>query len=313
MVRLFLSLVLCVGLIGLGQAQAAKSFGIAATVNKDAISESDVNDRMRLVFASSGLKNTKQNRDKLRPQALNSLIEEQLKLQEAQRQGLTVTQEDVDSGFQTMAQQNQMTPAQFASVLNQQGIPKATLMNQIKSQIAWTKVIAAVLRPKIDVSESDINARMERLKEAVGKIEYQTSEIFLPVNSEAEEEKTKALAENLIQEIKNKKAPFAVVAAQFSKSASAEQGGSLGWVQEGQLPKEQDLVLKSLNEGQISPPIRSLSGFHILTVAQKRTVSGETLPTQEEVLNAIGLQRLDRLQQRYLADIRSAAFIDRRH
>ena len=291
---------------------AAESFGIAATVNEDAISESDVNDRIKLLLISSGVQNTRENRSKARTQAISILIEEQLKLQEAERQNLNVTSEEVNAGLQTMASQNQMTAEQFAGILGQQGIPKKTLLDQIKAQIAWRKVVSNVLRPRIDVSENDVNARMERIKDNIGKIEYQAAEIFLPVNSKEEEADTKQLAQKLISEIKKGNVPFAVVAAQFSKSANAGQGGAMGWIQEGELPKELDLVLKSLGEGQISPPVRSLSGFHVLTLIKKRAVSGETMPAEGDVLNAIGLQRLDRLQRRYLSDIRSAAFIDRR-
>jgi len=75
---------------------------------------------------------------------------------------------------------------------------------------------------------------------------------------------------------------------------------------------ERAVVFKALSEGQVSPPVQSVSGFHILTVTKRRSVSGKTLPTDEQVLNSIGLQRLDRLQRRYLSDIRSAAFIDKR-
>lgn len=291
---------------------AAENFGIAATVNKDAISESDLDARMRLVFATAGLRDTKDNRAKARSQALNSLVEEQLKIQEAERQNIVITPEEVNQGFEAIAAQNKMTGEQFADLMQKQGISKSTLLNQIKAQIAWTKVVQRVLRPKVDVSENDVKAKMERVKANIGQIEYKASEIFLPVNAEADEKQTQQLAGQLIEEIKNGKAPFAVVAQQFSKSASAPAGGSLGWVQEGQLPKEMDVVLKSLSVGQISPPIRGLSGFHILMLDEKRAVSGDTLPSEEEVLNSIGFERLDRLQQRYLADIRSSAFIDKR-
>lgn len=294
------------------QVMAETSFGIAATVNKDAISESDVNDRMKLIFASSGIPNTKESRGKVKPQALDILIEEQLKIQEADRNNLSVTDEEIDNAFGAMAAQNQMSAEEFAKVMTRSGIPRQTLRRQIKAQIAWRKVIASVLRPRIDVTENDVTAKMTRLKENLGKTEYQVSEIFLPVIKEKEDKKIKELGEKLTQEIKNGRAPFGVVAAQFSKSSSAQQGGALGWVQEGELPKELDVVVRSLSEGQISPPIKGLSGYHILTLAGTRQISEETLPKEEDVLNAIGLQRLDRLQKRHLADIRSSSFIDRR-
>ena len=292
--------------------QAAEVFGIAATVNEDAISEADVNDRMQLIFASSGLANNKANRARVRPQAVESLIEEQLKIQEAARQNIEISKEEVLEGFNAIATSNQMTSDQFVQVMKQQGIPQATLLAQLKAQIAWNKVIQSVLRPKVDVSENDVNAKLDRIKANIGKVEYLAAQVFLPVSSSDQEAQTKQLADKLVEEVKTKRASFDVVAKQFSKASGAENGGYLGWVQEGQLPKELDLVLKSLSPGQISPPIRGLSGYYILTVVQKRSVSSETLPSQDDVLRSIGLERLDRLQQRHLADIRSAAFIDRR-
>lgn len=294
------------------QVMAATSFDIAATVNNTAISQSDVNDRMKLIFASSGIPDTKNNRQEVKPQALDILIEEQLKIQEAEKNNLSVTEEEVDEAFSVMAGKNKMTAEEFSKVMVKSGIPKATLRQQIKAQIAWRKVIASVLRPRIDVTEKDVSTKMARVKDNIGQDEYHVAEIFLAVENQKLNKKMKDLADKLIGEIKKGRAPFPVVAAQFSKSSSAAQGGSMGWVQAGDLPKELDVVVKSLAQGQISPPIKGLSGYHILTLIEKRQISEETLPKEEDVLNAIGLQRLDRLQKRHLDDIRSVSFIDRR-
>lgn len=309
---IFYSLAIFSFLLVSAKVQAANNFSIAATVNKDAISHADVLDRIRLVFASSGVRNTAENREQAYPQALSSLIEEQLMIQESEKQNLPVSEDEIAEGFSAMAQQNSMTAEQFEGVIKQQGIPKSTLLRKIKAQIAWRNVVTKVLRPQIDVTESDINARLQRIKDSIGKTEYLAAEIFLPINETSEEAKTKELAEKLISEMRAGGVKFSVVAAQFSKAGSAKQGGLIGWVQEGTLPQELDVVVKSLSNNQVSPPIRSLSGFYVMTVLDKREVSTETMPSEDDVLNAIGLERLDKLQQRYLADIRSAAFIDRR-
>lgn len=293
-------------------AQAAESFGIVATVNKDAISESDLNDRMKLILISAGLKNTKTNRQKVASRALDGLIEEQIKKQEAQKQNIIITPDDVTKGFEAIAAQNKMDANQFSSLLKQQGIPKATLLSQIESQIAWTKVVQSVLRPRIDVSETDVNAKMERMQDSIGNIEYETFEIFLPVATPEQDEEVKQFAQKIVQEMKFDGVPFETMATRFSKSQTAEAGGAVGWVQEGDLSKELDLVLRNMAEGQISSPIKVPAGYHIIKLTQKRTTSGETLPTQDDILNSIGFERLDRLQQRYLADLKSAAFIERR-
>lgn len=291
---------------------AQSSFAIAATVNKSAISESDVNDRLKLTFASSGVPKSNVEKNSARTQALNLLIEEELKIQEAERQNLSVTKEEIDVGFANLAKQNNMTADQFKIILEQQGIPVSTLRQQVKAQLAWIKVVTQVLRPKVDVSENDINAKMALMKDKIGATEYNAFDIFLPVTNESEEAKIKELAEKIIAELKAGRAPFEMAAAQFSKSETAPRGGSLGWVKEGDLPKELDLAVRSLSKGQISPPIRGLGGYYILTVKETRIASKETLPSEDEMLNTIGLERLERLATRYLSDIKSAAFIDRR-
>ena len=75
---------------------AARSEGIAVIVNDDAITVSDVNDRMRLIVSSSGLPNTSDIRNKLMPQIIGSLVEEQIRLQEARRLNLDITPQEIE-------------------------------------------------------------------------------------------------------------------------------------------------------------------------------------------------------------------------
>ena len=86
----------------------------------------------------------------------------------------------------------------------------------------------------------------------------------------------------------------------------------MGWVSEEEIPKELALVLRTMEVGTISPPVRGLSGITILGLQDKRVKSEESLPSEEDTLNAIGLERLDRAQQRHLSDLKAAALIERR-
>ena len=293
-------------------ALAKEPFSIVAVVNDDAISSADVEARMALMLASSGLRPNKENQERLFPQVVNTLIEEQLKIQEAKAQKLVITPEEISQGFETLAAQNKLEPEQFAQILKQQGIPKSTLMSQIRSQIAWTKVISEVLRPQIDVTEADVNAQMTRLKETMGKEEFLVGEIFLPVGSADEDSKTKQLGEKILQEMREKKVPFEVVAAQFSRAPGAQQTGGLSWIQKGQLPKDLEEATMALSKDEMTKPIRGLSGYHIFTLKDTRMVSEETMPDEQAMTNKIGLERLDRLQARHLSDLKSSAYIDRR-
>ncbi len=293
-------------------AQAEKKLGIAAVVNDDAVSMADVNDRIKLVLISSGLQDNPDIRAKITPQVLDGLIEEQLKLQEAHRNKLDVSDEEVKDGLGLVAKQNNFTPEQFLSIMKKQGIPEQTLLHQIKAQLAWNKVVKETLRRQVDVSETDVDNRIQRLKGKIGQTEYLVSEIFLPFDNSKRASELSQFAQRMATELQAKRAPFGPVAAQFSKAAGAEKGGTLGWIQEGFLPPDLNKALLSLDEGQVSNPIKTTEGIYILNLQKKRTLTEDAIPPRDDVTNDIGFERLDRVQQRALLDLKSAAFIDRR-
>jgi peptidyl-prolyl cis-trans isomerase SurA len=295
-----------------GAGRAEQVAGIAAVVNDDAISMADVRERMKLILVSSGLPNNEEIRSKILPQVVESLIEEQLKLQEARRNKLEVSEEEVAEGFKVVASQNKYSPEEFSGLIKKAGISPDTLNDQIKAQLAWNKVIKEVLRARVDVSDSDVNTRVERMKAKIGQTEYLAAEIYLPLGNAKQAAQIQQFAQKMAAELQAKKAPFGPVAVQFSKAAGAEKGGSLGWIQQGQLQPELEKALFALEEGGVSNPIRLNDGIHILNLQRKRTITEESIPEEGELRNMIGMERLDRVQQRTLLDLKSAAFIDRR-
>lgn len=285
---------------------------IAAVVNSDAITFSDVSDRMNMIIASSGLADTEDIREKLKSQVIGSLIDEQIRLQEARRLNLEIGESEVNNAFSALAKQNKMSFGDFRKVIEERGVPLKTMERQITSQIAWTKVVQQELRPQINISEKDIDDLLARLEKNIGKTEYLVAEIYLPVEAAKSENEVKQLAQKLAGQLQSGKASFFRVAQQFSKAAGAPQGGDMGWVQEGQLEGPLDEALKGLDKDQVSVPVRSLSGYHILLARDKRDILKDNIPSRQDVMNTLGLERLDRLQRRYFMDLKSAAFIENR-
>lgn len=306
----------CAGVITMAGARTlsvpayAATQEIAAVVNEDAISMQDVKKRMKLIMASSGLPNNKEIRERLTRQVLNSLINEQVMLQEARKLGIEVTEKEVQNGFATVAGQNKMKPEQFKSMIKRGGIDISTMRQQIEAQVAWSKVVQKKLRPRVTVSERDINDAQERLQAKLGTTEYLTAEIFLPIDDAKSERDVRTLAHRLVREIKSGKASFFKLAQQFSKSAGAMQGGDVGWLQETHLNEEILKGLKSVNKNQVAGPIKTLSGYHILFLRNTRTLTEDTMPSREQIHHTLGTERLEKLQRRHLMDLRAASFID---
>ncbi|MCB9979477.1 MAG: peptidylprolyl isomerase [Rhodospirillales bacterium] len=303
---------LCVPLLAIPHAAWADREGIAATVNEDAITTSDVEDRMKLMVVSSGLPDTEEMRTKLRMQVVNMLVDERLRMQEAGRAGVTVTPEDIAEGFAAIAKQNNIPTDDFRKMMVSKGIPVATLERQIESQIAWSQAVQKTLRPKILLSDVDIDDRIRRMESAIGKTEYLLAEIFLPVENRKQDGEKKALANRLVAEIRERGAPFPAVARQFSQSAGAAQGGNLGWVPEDQLDPAIAKALKSADKGKMTAPVRVADGYHIVLLRDTRTITKESIPSREQVMNMIGTEALERLARRKLRDLRDSAFIDTR-
>jgi len=290
----------------------AREMGIAVIVNEDPITFTELEERYRLILASSRIPDSPKTRARLMPQIVSAMIDEQLQFQEGTRSKLKVSQSEINNGFATIAQQNKLSADEFRNALRRSGINLATIERQIEAQIMWSKVVGRQLRSKVNVSDNDIDTVEQRLNNNIGKTEYLTSEIFLPVERTADEPQVKELAYNLTRQMKAGQAQFFRVAQQFSKAPGAPQGGDLGWVQEGQLANELDQALLQMEPKTISEPIRSLGGYHILLLRNTREITPETIPAREQIRSSIGMQRLDRLQQRLLMDLKSAAFIENR-
>lgn len=312
MKKLLLTVLMLVLPLASFKAYAAQEEGIAVVVNDDAVTFSDINDRMKLIMASSGLSDTKEMRERLGPQVTGMIVDEVIKLQEAERIGVEVTEEEMDRGFSSVAGQNNLTPEQFSEMLRKKGVSARSLKDQIRAQIAWSHVVQNKLRPSIFVTEKDVEDRLTRLQASKGKTEYLVAEIFLPVDKSSPDKEARNLAEKLVNEIRGQGAPFSAVAQQFSKSAGASQGGDMGWIQADQLPKDTGPSIVAIKEGTISDPVRSPSGYHIFLMRKKREITDDTIPPREYLLNQIGMERLDRLQQRHLLDLKADAFIENR-
>lgn len=257
---------LIVGIILLlpaAQAHATAEEDIAAVVNDSIVTVTDVQDRTNLYLSGSGQQVTPELRKKTEQQVLAKLIDEALQLQEAKKLDITIDEAQVNNGFAFVAKQNNLTPEEFKKRLKDSGVNIDTLYAQIKAEMAWDQVVKRKIRPQINISESDIDMTMDQLAHGEGKKQYHVAEIVVNVPNAAGETDARSKAEEAIEKIKSGDT-FSSVARALSQAAGAANGGDIGWVQEGQLPPELDKILATMQPGQITQPIRSGTGFHIL-------------------------------------------------
>ena len=245
---------------------------IAAIVNDEVISLRDLRQRIRLVLFSSGIDDTADARQRVAGQVLRRLIDERLQLQEANKRNITVSQDDIGRSVSNIEKRNGMQPGSLPSIFRRNGVSYDSLRAQMRSGIAWSKLVGRRLAPRIDIGAEEVDEIFARLKAAEGERTYRLGEIFLSVNGPDEEPSIRETAERLVEQIRGG-ARFSALARQFSQSATAAVGGDLGWTPRSQLDPEIAAAADRLSPGDVAGPIRTVSGFRIVTLAGKRRIA----------------------------------------
>ena len=126
---------------------------ISAIVNDEVISRYDVQQRVQLIISTSGIKPTKENISRLEAQALRSLVNEKIQLQEAEKLDVPTSEQEVSSMLERIANGNQMSGEEILQLINTQGVRPDTLLNQIKAELLWNKIVRGRYGSYVNVNE----------------------------------------------------------------------------------------------------------------------------------------------------------------
>ena len=257
-----------------GKPAAADAARIVAIVNGEVIAQGDVENRRRLFALSTGMGAAQDVLQRLSGQVTNQLIDERLKLREMQRRQVVVPDIAIAEAIRNLESRNGMPEGAMRKRLGADGVAMRTLIDQIRVQIGWGQVLRLALGNQMTVSDADIAQRENTLKALVGQMEFRIGEIFVAYPSPDKTEDARRFAETIIQQLRAG-APFPMVAAQFSQSQSALQGGDAGWVQGIELDPAVLRVANEMPEGAVSNPIAVPGGLSIVTLRGKRQIGRE--------------------------------------
>ena len=247
---------------------------IAAVVNGDVISEADIGNRARLFAISTGLPLSTEVIDRLKSQILRQLIDERLRVQEAQRRKIVIQDAQIAAAIKDIETRNNLQPGALRAKLAADGVSARTLIDQIRAQLAWTQMLRGTIGDKMNITDADVADQQKLAAQQIGQTEYRLGEIFIPVDDPANSADAQHFAETVITEL-HAGASFALVAAQFSQTQTALEGGELGWEQTNQLDPAVERVVSQMPVGAISNPIRVPGGLSIVTLQAKRVIGNE--------------------------------------
>jgi peptidyl-prolyl cis-trans isomerase SurA len=244
---------------------------IAAIVDEGAIMQSELDARIVSVKRQMGGQMPADSI--LRPQVLERLILESIQLQMAERGGVQVSDQQLTDTVKRIAEQNGMTIEQFSAALKKDGIPYREAVEQIRTEMLISRVQKFQVNNRVKISQQDIDYF---LASKAGKIateaEYRLSHILISIPSQAsaaEIKKARAKADAIFTDI-NAGEDFQQQAIAKSNGRNALKGGDLGWRKQAQLPSLFADAVIDLVPGQVSKPIKSASGFHLIQIADKR-------------------------------------------
>lgn len=260
---------------------------ISAIVNDEVISRYDVQQRVQLIVSTSGIKPTQENISRLEAQALRSLVNEKIQLQEAEKLDVPSSEQEVGLMLERIANGSQMSGEEILELINSQGVRPDTLLNQIRAELLWNKIVRGRYGSYVNVNDDEVSIVYDRTIESIGRDQFEISEIFLGYEDSKEEEEANILANRLVEQLREG-ASFSAVAQQFSQSSTSGQGGYIGWVAEGQLDNEVINAIKNLDKDGISNPINSTSGYYIIRLNNITKAGGKNpLRNQYDLVSII--------------------------
>ena len=279
---------------------------IFAEVNGEIITSRDMQDRVNAFVATTQIPVNAETKDMVIDRVLQAAVDEKIKLQEAQKNGVEISEADMDAGMQNFAKANGVSVPQLKKMLKQAQVDEDVFRSQMKAELAWARLVQRKAAQEANVSQSEVDEAMENITKDIKTPKFMVSEIVIPKKQAAH---IGDLVSNLRQDPR-----FELYAMQFSQSPSARGGGRLGWVNKGQLAEPLEKALEQMKEGSISNPVALGSDYYILRLEKKYRpgIDKAPVPDAATVKQMLESKKLEETAAKYLRDLRNKAVIERR-
>lgn len=238
--------------------------------------------------------------------ALQALITEKLLAKEIAAKGIHVRDEDIDHYVDHIKESNHLTDDQLKEALKQQGVDYAKYRDQIRQEIEKVQLLNREIRGKVNISPEDVQRYYEAHKKDYERpARVKVRQIMLRLDPNAPSE----IAQAVTQRIEGLRAQilkgedFAKVAKQYSEGPAAADGGDLGEVEPSKMLPEFEAVLTKMKEGEVSEPVRTNMGVHLLKL-EKRIAVGYQAESElaAEIKEKLYSEALDERYKRWLLE-----------
>jgi peptidyl-prolyl cis-trans isomerase SurA len=259
---------------------------VAAIVNDGLVLKSELDAQMEAV--TKRLQEQKvelPSQSVLRQQVLDRLILQEIQAQHAKRVGLTVSDEQLNGALQEIASRNKIPFDQLPTALAAQGVDYKQYREGMRKELVLSTLRQRDVIAHINVSPHELEQFLTRQQTSAANDEFNVSHILLSLPEAATPQQLEEItrkAQDLAARA-SKGEDFGQLAIANSNSQTALDGGQLGWRKGTQLPQFiLDLVTK-MKAGEVSEPVRTPSGFHIVKLNERRSGEAQVIINQIHV------------------------------
>jgi len=245
--------------------------GIAVVVNEDVITSKELADKISYyenqIRLSSG---SVSDMDGLKKQVLERMIRDKVQLQQAAQFGIRIDDISLNRMLDAMAKKNNLSLNEMRTTLEQEGIDFGDFRNQTRDELIIQELQKRMVADKVNVTPQEVKQFMDsNVQQEKSGIEFHLLHILIATPEDASPEdiqQSQQKAENIYQQLLQG-ADFKQLAIRESNGSHALKGGDLGTRKANELPELFLQAIEGLQQGEISKPVRSASGFHILKLA----------------------------------------------
>ncbi len=288
---------------------------IAAEVNGIKIPMAKFTSQLQTVlqqYASQGVTVKDSQKAQIRKKVLDNLIGQELLYQDAEKKGITVTQQEITTQLDGIKKQFK-DDAQYQSALKSQGITEDFLKSDIKMNITLNKYIDKTFKPKVVITDAEDAAFYGANPQYFSQPEQiRASHILIKVPKDADAA-TKAAARKKIEDVQKQLkngAKFSDLAKKVSEGPSSKNGGDLGFFSRGQMVKPFEDAAFALKKGEISNIVETQFGYHIIKLTDRKAAG--LVPydkVKKQIQDYLFQVKLGEVIQKYIDTLKAGASI----
>jgi peptidyl-prolyl cis-trans isomerase SurA len=281
-------------------ATGADAQQIVVVVNGEPITALDVEQRSKLTQLST-------HKAPPRQQVIDELIDEKLKVREAKKFGLEVSNSEVDSAYASMAGRMRLTPEQLTQQLAKSGVHVSTLKARIKSDLAWPQLVRGRYQASLQIGEKDLLVAMDTDSDDTGYDYTLRPILFLvPAGSPA------TLMEGRKREAEALRGRFQGCedGLDFARALRDVAVREQVVRSSADIPPELRKVLDGIEVGRLTPPEVTKFGIEMFAICAKKESAADNTPGRRRARESVMAKRYEQRSKEYLQQLRRGAMLE---